>query len=90
MCNPEGLSLGRRRGQKGKQTQLPSRTMKHQKALSKLVDTRANPPVLAYPDFELPFLLHMDASDKGLGAVLYQHQNGKLGDWVWLEDPHTS
>ena len=34
---------------------------------------------MAYPDFEEPFLLHTDASEKGLGAVLYQQENGVLG-----------
>ena len=33
---------------------------------------------MAYPDFEKPFVLHADASNDGLGAVLYQHQDGKL------------
>ena len=34
-------------------------------------------PILAYADFKAPFILHIDASGDGLGAVLYQVQEGK-------------
>jgi len=46
----------------------------HQATLERLVDMLTSPPMLAYPDFNLPFILHTDASEEGLGAVLYQQQ----------------
>lgn len=50
----------------------------HQVALEYIIDVLTNPPVMAYPKFEDPFILHIDASEQGLGAVLYQRQEGKL------------
>lgn len=41
---------------------------------SKLVEA----PVLAYADFSLPFILEVDASHSGLGAVLSQEQGGRI------------
>ena len=55
-------------------------TEEHQVALEHLTKHLTSPPVMAYPNFEEPFLLHTDASVTGLGTVLYQQQNGVL--WV--------
>lgn len=74
-----------RRGalRKNEKGQLNSRTpivwtAEHQAVVSKFVDMLTSPPVLAYPNFDLPFVLHTDASNEGLGAVLYQQQGNKL------------
>lgn len=53
-------------------------TQTHQDVLNTLIDHLIEPPILAYPDLTLPFVLHCDASQDGLGAVLYQKQNGKM------------
>ena len=47
----------------------------HQKSFEKLKLALTSAPVLAYPDYSKPFLLEMDASLKGLGAVLSQEDN---------------
>nr|KAG5692734.1 hypothetical protein BaRGS_033845 [Batillaria attramentaria] len=45
-------------------------------AFRKLKDILSSPPILGYADYKLPFELHTDASGQGLGAVLYQEQEG--------------
>ena len=50
----------------------------HKKAPETLLDRLVSPPILGYPDFSKPFVLDTDASQKGLGAVSYQKQDGKM------------
>ena len=47
----------------------------HQESFNKLKLALTSAPVLAYPDYEKPFLLETDASLKGLGAVFLQEDN---------------
>lgn len=48
-----------------------------QNAFEMLVEKLSSPPILAYANYDLPFMLHTDVSCDGLGAVLYQTQGGK-------------
>ena len=50
-------------------------TDKCQAVFDLLKETCTNTAVLAYADYKKPFNLNMDASEKGLGAVLYQQQD---------------
>ena len=70
-----------KQGRKPKPNQAPSSkpvkwTELHKEALNTLIDALIGPPVMAYPEFDKPFVLHTDASQEGLGAVLYQRQEG--------------
>ena len=38
-------------------------------------ETCINTPILAYANYKKPFRLNTDASERGLGAVLYQQQD---------------
>ena len=51
-------------------------TERQQHAFEEIRQKLSEPPILAYADYSLPFQLHTDASTTGLGAVLYQNQNG--------------
>ena len=47
-----------------------------QQAFNTIIKHLCSAPILAFVDYELPFMLHTDASNGGLGAVLYQQQQG--------------
>jgi hypothetical protein len=53
-------------------------TSEHQRALESLIDQITSPPILAYPEYDAPFIVHTDASQEGLGAVLYQEEQGTI------------
>ena len=50
----------------------------HRDALAELCDRITSPPIIGYPDYIYPFVLHTNASLDGLSAVLYQKQDGKM------------
>ncbi len=49
-----------------------------QKAFDQIIEELTTSPVLAFADPKLPYILHTDASTSGLGAALYQEQDGQV------------
>ena len=48
---------------------------RHQESFEQLKKLSSESPVLAYADYKRPFKVYMEASEKGLGAVLAQKQD---------------
>ena len=48
-----------------------------QKVYDQIKSILSSNTILAFPQFDKPFLVGTDASNRGLGAVLYQHYNNK-------------
>ena len=65
------------RGRKGKSDKLWNWGEEQQSAFSEIISKLVSAPVLAFADFTRPFELHIDASGDGLGAILYQTQEGQ-------------
>ena len=72
--NKKGKNNGKRKG-KTKPVKW-NWGREQQAARERLIEVLTSPPILAYADYSLPFLLDIDASGNGLGAVLHQRQNG--------------
>ncbi len=49
-----------------------------QNAFQSLIEALTTAPVLGFADPKKPYILHTDASSTGLGAALYQEQDGQL------------
>ena len=47
-----------------------------EEACRKLKEIYTTTPILAYADFSKPFKVHTNACNLGLGAILYQNQDG--------------
>ena len=72
-----GCNKKKRKGRSVSTPPLFQWTDAQQTAFDNLIAKCCEAPVLGYADYSSPFVVHTDASLDGLGAVLYQKQDGK-------------
>jgi transposase InsO family protein len=66
-----------KKGHKSSQKKTPFVwEIEQQQAFDDIIKKLTHPPILAYANYQLPFIVHTDASSTGLGAILYQRQGG--------------
>ena len=73
------LLVGHPTNKKGKKTKTATPWIwgpEQQQAFDLIIEKLTSPPVLAYADYSKEFILNIDASGDGLGAVLYQETDG--------------
>lgn len=58
-----------------------------QEAFEMIIGKLTTSPVLAFANPALPYILHTDASSTGLGAALYQEQEGQLHVIAYASTP---
>ena len=74
--------VGHSTNKKGKKTKSATPWIlgpEQQEAFDTIIEKLTSPPVLAYADYTKSFVLNIDASGGGLGAVLYQEYDGIEG-----------
>ncbi len=52
------------------------------KAWKELKKCLTEAPILRHPDFTKPFILYIDVSKKGVGAILAQHNEEAKADYM--------
>ena len=65
-----------KKAKKTKEATLWTWQVEQQNAFDTNIEKLTSPPVLAYTDYTKPFVLNINASGDGLGAVLYQEHDG--------------
>ena len=59
----------------------------HQSIFDHLKTVLTTAPLLHHPDYDYPFIIQCDASDKGIGAVLSQVIDGKVRVIQYISRP---
>ncbi len=87
------LVAGKRKSRRKSKQESPIEFIwgdEQQKAFETLKVRLTSPPILTYPNYSMPFILHTDASMIGLGAVLYQMGDDNKQQMLLLMLPEDS